>query len=69
MQKWAWMLLEIGKAFVDPSAMMTQIREDFWSLPLLTILCWRTLLVIIKHPEDGPDIAQMDNITNRLITF
>ena len=25
MQKWAGMLLETGKAFVDPSAMMTQI--------------------------------------------
>ena len=29
------MLVESGKAFVDPSAMMTQMREDtdFWSLP------------------------------------
>ena len=27
-QKWARMLVEIGKAFVDPSAMMTQMRED-----------------------------------------
>ena len=26
MQKWAGMLLETGKAFVDPSAMMTQMR-------------------------------------------
>ena len=34
-------LVETGKAFVDPSAMMTQMREDsdFWSLPPLTILC------------------------------
>ena len=71
MQKWARMLAETGKAFVDPSAMMTQMKgdSDFWSLPLLTILCWRTLLVITKHPEDGPGIAQMDNITTRLITF
>ena len=32
------MLVETGKAFVDPSAMMTQMREDsdFWSLPPLT---------------------------------
>ena len=28
MQKWAGMLVENGKAFVDPSAMMTQMRED-----------------------------------------
>ena len=71
MQKWARILVETGKAFVDPSAMTTQVREDtdFWSLSPLTILCWRTLLVITKHPEDGPDIAQLDNITTRLITF
>ena len=71
MQKWAGMLVETGKAFVDPSAMMTQMREDsdFWSLPPLTILSWQTLLVITKHPEDGRGIAQMDNITTRLITF
>ena len=71
MQKWAGMLVETGKAFVDPSAMMTQMREDsdFWSLPALTILCWRTFLGITKHPEDGPGIAQMDNTTTRLVTF
>ena len=59
------------KAFVDPSAMMTQMREDsnFWNLPPLTILCWRTLLAITKHPENGHGIAQMDNTTIRLITF
>ena len=59
------------KAFVDPSTMMTQMREDsdFWSLPPLTILCWRTLLVITKHPEDEPGIAQMDNTTTILITL
>ena len=64
----AW---ETGKAFVDSSAMMTQMREesDFWSLPPLTILCWRILLVIRKHPEDGPGIAQMDNTTARQIIF
>ena len=26
-------------------------------------------LVIIKHPEDGPGTAQMDNTTTRLTTF
>ena len=33
MQKSAGMLVETGKALVDPSAMMTQMREDsdFWS--------------------------------------
>ena len=34
----------------------------------LTILCWRTFLVITKHPEDGPGTAQMDNSTIRFIT-
>ena len=71
MQKWARMLVKTGKAFVGPSAIITQMKEhsDFWSLPPLTILCWRTLLVITKQPEDGPDIAQMDNTTIKLITF
>ena len=71
MQKWAGMLVETGKAFVDPSAIMTQMREDsdFWSLPPLMILCWRTHLVITKHPDGGHGIAQMDNATARLITF
>ena len=32
-------------------------------------ICWRTHLVITKHPEDGHGIAQMDNTTTRLITF
>ena len=71
MQKWAGMLVETGKACVDPSAMMAQMREDsdFWSLPPLTTLCWQTHLVITKHPEDGHGTAQMDNTTTRLITF
>ena len=63
MQKWAGMLVETGKAFVDPSVMRED--SDFRSLPPLTILCWRTLLVITKHPEDGPGIAQMENTTTR----
>ena len=55
MLKWTRMLAKTGKAFVGPSATTTQMREDsdFWSLPPLTILCWRTLLVITKYPEDG----------------
>ena len=71
MQKWAGMLVETGKAFVDPSAMMTQMREDSRLLEFATlmILCWRTRLVITKHPEGGHGIAQMDNTTTRLITF
>ena len=71
MQKWARMIVETGEAFVDLSATMTQLREDydFWSLPPLTTLCWRTHLVITKHLEDGHGIAQMDNTTTRLITF
>ena len=69
-QEWARMLVETGKAFVDPSAKMTQMRwdSDFWSLPPLTTLCWRTHLVITKHP-DGHGITQMDNTTARLIIF
>ena len=56
----AGMLVETGKAFVDPSAMMTQMREDsdFCSLPPLMTLCWRTHLVITKHLEDRHGIAQ-----------
>ena len=53
MQKWARMLVETGKAFVDLSEMTTQIREDsdFWSLPPLTISCWQTLLVITQNGQ------------------
>ena len=71
MQKWARMFVETGKASVDPSTMTTQMREDsdFFSLSPLTILCWRTLLVITEHPEFGPGTAQMDKTTTRLITF
>ena len=71
MQEGARMLGETGKAFVDPPAIKTQMREDsdFWSLPPLMVFCWWTLLVITKHPEDGPGIAQMDNTTAILITF
>ena len=70
MQKCAGMLVETGKAFMDPSAMMTN-EKGFRRLEFATfdILCWRTLLVITKHPEDGHGIAQMDNTTTRLITF
>ena len=71
MQKWAGMLVETGKAFVDPSAKMTQMKKNshFWSLSPLTILSWRALSVITKHAENEPAIAQMDNTTTRLITF
>ena len=71
MLKWARVLMKTGKASADPSSMTTQIREDsdFWSLPPLAILCWRTLLVTTKHPEDVVGKAQMDNATTRLITF
>ena len=36
MQKWARMFVETGKAFVDPSAMMTQMREDLRLLEFAT---------------------------------
>ena len=63
--------MKSGKAFVDPSAMTLQMGEnpDFWSLPPLTILCLRTLLVFTKHPEDGPGIVQMNNTTIMFLTF
>ena len=66
----AWNL-KTGKGSADPAAMPKQIKEgsDFRNLPPLTILCLRTLLVITKHLEDGPGIAQMDNTTTRVITF
>ena len=38
-------------------------------LSTFMILCWQTLLVITKHPEDGPGSAQMDNTTAMLIIF
>ena len=71
MQKSAGMLVETGEAFVDPSAIMTQMREDsdFRSLPPLTTLCWRTHLVITRHQEDGHGIAKMEITTTRCITF
>ena len=72
MQKWAAMLVETGKAFVDPSAMMTQMREDsdFWSLPALTILCWRTHLVITKHPEEPRTLSHPSScMLVRLVFF
>ena len=60
MQKWARMFVETGKAFVDPSAMKTQMREDsdLQSLPPLTILFWGMIWFITKHLEDGPGVAQ-----------
>ena len=71
MQKSAGMLVETGKAFVGPSAMMTQMREDSRLLEFATlmILCWRTRLVITKHPEGGHGIGQIDNTTARVIIF
>ena len=55
MQKWAGMLMETGKAFVDPSAMMIQERDDFdfWILPSLFILC-------LKHFWSSQGIEKLD---------
>ena len=71
MQTWAGMLVETGKAIVDPFATTTQMKvdSDFWTLPFLTSLCCRTFLVIIKHPEDGNGIAQMDNSNKQVDYF
>ena len=77
MQTWAEMLVETGKAFVGPSAMTTQMREDsdFWSLPPLSlaILCRQTLLVITFeaswrwtwHSPNGQHHNQIDYILVR----
>ena len=71
MQKRVGMLVETGNAFLDHSEMTIQRKEDsdYCSLPSLFILCWQTLLVITKHREAAPAVAQMDNTTNRLVTF
>ena len=55
MQKWAGMLVEAGKAFVGPSAMMTQMKEDsdFWSLPCL-------MICVGKHIWSSQGIQKMD---------
>ena len=74
MQKWAGMLLETGKAFVDPSAMMTQIWDDsdFWSLPPLTTLCFAATFGHHKasrkwtwHSPNGQHHNQIDYILER----
>ena len=67
MQKWARMPVKTGKASVDPSAMLTQMREDSRLLEFATFN--DLVLAKAKHPEDGSGITQMDNTTTRLITF
>ena len=75
MQKWAGMLVETGKAFVDPSAMMTQMRKDsdFWSLPPLTTLCFAATFGHHKasrkwtwHSPNGQHHNQIDYIIERM---
>ena len=67
MHKLAGMLVETGKAFVVPSAMMTQMREDsdIWSLPSLTILC---LANTFGHRK-GRDNMGMDMVMDRRWTW
>ena len=71
MQKWARILVETGKAFVDPSAMMTQMREDsdFWSLPTFNNLVLANSFGHYKaskrwtwHSPDGQHHNQIDYI-------
>ena len=71
MQKCARMLMKTGKAFVDSSAMTTQIREDsnLWSLPPLTIWCWQNTFGHYKasrrwtwHSPNGQRHNQIDYI-------
>ena len=44
--------------FVDPTAMMIQMREvpDFKSLQSLTAKNWQTPLALANYPEDGRHI-------------
>ena len=74
MQKWAGMLVESGRAFVDPSAMTTQMREDSdsWSLPPSTILVLVNTLGHHKasrrwtsHSPNGQHHNQIDYILVR----
>ena len=55
------MLVETGKAFVDPAETTTQMREDSRLLEFASFndFVLANTLVITKHPEDGPGIAQM----------
>ena len=46
-QKSAGMLVETGKAFVDPSAMMTQMREDTSVTQAKS--CWRSYWIDWSH--------------------
>ena len=69
MKKCAGMLVETGKAFVDPSVMITQMREDsdFWSLPPLTIVLVNTFGQHKASRRHG--IAQMDNQINYILVW
>ena len=71
MQKRAGMHVQTGKAFVDPSDTNERGLRllEFASSNDLVLGNTLTRLVITKHPEDGPGIAQTDNTTTRLITF
>ena len=65
------MCVKTGKAFVDPSAMTTQMTEDsdLWSFATFNDLEFAKAFVHHKASKDGPGIAQVDNSTTRLITF
>ena len=65
------MRMKTGKGFADPAVVTKQMREDSRLLKLATFndLLLANTLVITKHPEDGPGIAEMDKTTTRLITF
>ena len=57
------------ETFVDPTAMLTQMRKvsGCYSVqPLTTLYC--TTLVLTNHLEDGHGTAQKGNTTIRLIT-
>ena len=70
MQKWARMLVKTGRVSADPSAMMTQMRgHRLLEFATINDLVLAIVFVSTKHPEASPGIAQMDNITTKLITF
>ena len=63
MQKWAGMLVETGNDDTNERGLRLLEFATFNDLVLANTFGHH------KAPEDGPGIAQMDNITTRLITF
>ena len=63
MQKWARMLVETGKAFVDPSATITQMRgdSDLWG-------CDLSRSCVAEHFLSSQSIQKMDLTLSKWIS-